>query len=402
MAGLVPDVFAKQVETVAAWHKAGHDGRQAACSLVSALGARISTEPPAFSTAATADLEAPNTESVTLALISPSPRSRTPSFARRRMPALTSAATSILAAASSLPASIAACSLPRFTSLSLRANLTFLKPRLGSRRCSGIWPPSKPLMRTPERAVWPLPPRPPVLPLPEPMPRPIRFRVLRAPGWPESSCSFIGYFSTTSTRWATFAIMPRVAGVSTSSATRPILLSLSPIRVSRWVCTRRDALPICRTLTVLPAFFLAFMTAPSSLGRYFGVAWAAARLQRRHFDVAACGDRARRILALERIECRAHDVIGVRRTDRLRHDVLHAERLEHRAHRPTGDDAGAGRRRAQINLAGAVTAGNVVMQRAAFAQRHPGQTALGGFGRFADRFRNLARLAVTEADPAFL
>ena len=32
---------------------------QAACSLVSALGARISTEPPAFSTAATADLDAP-------------------------------------------------------------------------------------------------------------------------------------------------------------------------------------------------------------------------------------------------------------------------------------------------------------------------------------------------------
>src|SRR5580693_10328614 len=85
-----PSAFAEQVETVAARHKAGHDGRQAACSLVSALGARISTEPPAFSTAATADLEAPNTESVTLALISPSPSSRTPSLARRRRPALTS------------------------------------------------------------------------------------------------------------------------------------------------------------------------------------------------------------------------------------------------------------------------------------------------------------------------
>src|SRR6185295_15737498 len=36
-------------------------------------------------------------------------------------------------------------------------------------------------MRTPERAVWPLPPRPPVLPTPEPMPRPIRTRSLRAP-----------------------------------------------------------------------------------------------------------------------------------------------------------------------------------------------------------------------------
>ncbi len=81
----------------------GMTADQAACSLVSALGARISTEPPAFSTAATADLEAPNTESVTLALISPSPSSRTPSLARRRTPALTSAAASILAAASSRP-----------------------------------------------------------------------------------------------------------------------------------------------------------------------------------------------------------------------------------------------------------------------------------------------------------
>src|ERR1700744_1806066 len=42
------------------------------------------------------------------------------------------------------------------------------------------------------------------------------------------------YFSTTSTRCATFAIMPRVAGVSTSSAVRPILLSRNPTSVSRW------------------------------------------------------------------------------------------------------------------------------------------------------------------------
>src|SRR5262249_59435586 len=80
---------------------------------------------------------------------------------------------------------------PRLTSLVLRANAVFLKPRLGKRRCSGIWPPSKPLMRTPERAVWPLPPRPPVLPDPEPMPRPMRCRVLRAPGRSASSLSFI-------------------------------------------------------------------------------------------------------------------------------------------------------------------------------------------------------------------
>src|SRR4051795_11780190 len=66
-----------------------------------------------------------------------------------------------------------------------------VKPRFGRRRCSGIWPPSKPLMRTPERAVWPLPPRPDVLPLPEPMPRPTRMRFLREPALSASSLSFI-------------------------------------------------------------------------------------------------------------------------------------------------------------------------------------------------------------------
>ena len=89
-------------------------------------------------------------------------------------------------------------------------------------------------------------------------------------------------------------------------------------------------------------------------------------------------DRARRILMLQRVEGRAHHVVGVRRAERLRHHVLHAERLEHRAHRAAGDDAGAGRRRAQEHLAGAVAAVHVVMQRAAFAQRHADDIALGG------------------------
>src|SRR5690242_14542197 len=46
-------------------------------------------------------------------------------------------------------------------------------------------------MRTPERAVWPLPPRPEVLPLPEPMPRPTRMRFLREPALSAISLSFI-------------------------------------------------------------------------------------------------------------------------------------------------------------------------------------------------------------------
>src|SRR5579871_4388206 len=66
-----------------------------------------------------------------------------------------------------------------------------LKPRLGMRMWSGIWPPSKPLMATPVRAVWPLPPRPEVLPLPEPIPRPTRLKRLWAPSFSRISFSFI-------------------------------------------------------------------------------------------------------------------------------------------------------------------------------------------------------------------
>src|ERR1700760_1038252 len=46
-------------------------------------------------------------------------------------------------------------------------------------------------MRTPERAGWPLPPRPDCLPLPEPMPRPTRIRFLREPALSAISLSFI-------------------------------------------------------------------------------------------------------------------------------------------------------------------------------------------------------------------
>src|SRR5581483_1032633 len=158
--------------------------------------------------------------------------------------------------------------------------------------------------------------------------------------------------------------------------------------------------PVCSTLMVFPA--LAMTPLPSLLCDLLGVALAATGLQRGHLDVAARGNRARRILVLERVEGRAHHVVRVRRAERLGDDVLHAERLEHRAHRAAGDDAGSGRRCAQEHLAGAVAAVHVVVQRAAFAQRHAGEPALGGIGCLADCFRHLAGLAVAEADAALL
>src|SRR5882762_9885973 len=67
-------------------------------------------------------------------------------------------------------------SFSKFTILnSLRKIL--VKPRLGMRRCKGIWPPSKPrIMREPLRERWPLWPRVDVLPMPDPIPRPTRLR----------------------------------------------------------------------------------------------------------------------------------------------------------------------------------------------------------------------------------
>src|ERR1700742_4304012 len=97
--------------------------------------------------------------------------------------------------------------------------------------------------------------------------------------------------------------MPRTAGVSCSSETRPILLSLRPISVSRCECWRRIALPVCSTLIIFAA--LAIVLTPKSAKRrqllfshHFGIAADPARLQRGHLDVAARRNRARRILML--------------------------------------------------------------------------------------------------------
>src|SRR6478735_1446630 len=50
-------------------------------------------------------------------------------------------------------------------------------------------------MATPERDVWPFTPRPPVLPLPEPIPRPTRMRFFVAPSLSRISLSFMSLSS---------------------------------------------------------------------------------------------------------------------------------------------------------------------------------------------------------------
>src|ERR1700761_7947091 len=73
------------------------------------------------------------------------------------------------------------CKTSRFTP-TYSTRLGFLKPTLGTRRCNGIWPPSKPtLVDVPERDPAPLWPRVDVPPRPEPVPRPILFLFLVEP-----------------------------------------------------------------------------------------------------------------------------------------------------------------------------------------------------------------------------
>src|SRR3954463_14983367 len=81
----------------------------------------------------------------------------------------------------SVPASKRSAIASRLTtSYSTRNGLW--KARFGTRRCSGIGPPSKPRLNLkPDRDFAPLWPRPAVLPLPEPCPRPIRFFACLAP-----------------------------------------------------------------------------------------------------------------------------------------------------------------------------------------------------------------------------
>src|SRR5579885_38603 len=267
----------------------------------------------------------------------------------------------------------------------------------------GICPPSKPLMRTPVRDFWPLTPRPPVLPLPEPMPRPTRLELWREPGRPAIWLSFIAV--TLRLLFFDDAHEMRDLGDHAANLRRILELSAAADLVQPEADQRRFLLRLAANLAadLLDRDRLAGVAHVQFLTLFrFRVDLAAARLQFRNLHAAASRDRARRILELQAVKRRPHHIVGVRRAQGLRDDVGDAHGFEHRAHRAAGDNPRAGRRRAENNAARAVMALDIVMQRAAFAQRDPHHGALGGLGRLADRFRHLARLAVAVADAALL
>src|SRR5262245_34735378 len=192
--------------------------------------------------------------------------------------------------------------------------------------------------------------------------------------------------------------MPRTAGVSSSKRDRWRRLRPRPISVANWSSVRPMGLPTCVTLILAPPLAASPLVAAMNLllrarrGCCRGIGVAAAN------DVADLlaalgGDGAGADHAVQRVERGLDHVVRVGRADRFRHHVLEPEALEDRAQRATGDDSGSRLGGAQIHLAGAIVTGDVVVQRAALAQRHPDHAPLGLVGRLADGLGHLARLA---------
>src|SRR5688500_7377291 len=102
---------------------------------------------------------------------------------------------------------------------------------------------------------------------------------------------------------------------------------------------------------------------------------------------------------LQPVHRRQHHVVRVGRAEALRQDVADPRALHDRAHRATGDHAGAGRRRLHQHRAGAVLADDLVRDRAA-RQRHRHHAAARRVHGLAHRLRHLVRLARREADAA--
>jgi hypothetical protein len=81
---------------------------------------------------------------------------------------------------------------------------------------------------------------------------------------------------------------------------------------------------------------------------------------------------------------------------------VNAERFEYSAHWTTGDDTSTSLCGAKQNLASAVTSVDIMVQRAAIAQRYEDQIALCAFCCLADSFWNFTSLAVTETNATLL
>src|SRR3569623_792838 len=289
-----------------------------------------------------------------------------------------------------------------------------LKPRFGNRMCNGIWPPSKPAMETPSRLFWPLTPRPPVLPLPAPMPRPTRILDLRAPALSRSSFSFM---SCTRFRFCRAYPSP-----TSGEGRRPIRVVRERVGSKRFVRNDGDPngpfrlsplLPACAgcplprwertgpysaTLTMCATFLIMPRTSGVSLRSTVRCILLSPRpiSVARWSLVRRIGEPGCVILTV------AIDLTPRSRPHPPRRFANHRGRAGRRsscraAAPPTSAKSG---RRAQRHATGTEMPVAVVMQRTAFLERNANHRLLGSGGSRGDGFRHFARLAMPEADPA--
>src|SRR5262249_19357971 len=139
--------------------------------------------------------------------------------------------------------------------------------------------------------------------------------------------------ASTRTMCATARIMPRMAGVSLRTTLLCRRVSPSPLIVSLCFCGR--VVPLRSSVTLS----LSAMAVPSR------------RVEIVHRPVAQARRLLRRAEHLERLHRRVDDVVRVSRSDALGEDVLDPRDFQHGADRAAGDDAGAGRRRAEEDAA---------------------------------------------------
>src|SRR5258706_5290023 len=263
-----------------------------------------------------------------------------------------------------------------------------------------------------------------------PQPREAALGRLRVPGAARLGLRHVYCISSTTTRWRTTWIMPRISGRSALTTLSPILCSPSERSESRcalvppifdlvWVtfssaisCSR-SVFPGASPSDEPPCGRSVFPGARPSDEPPCGRSVARLRCSGRggprpehgcrgHVldrQAAPGGDLLRPRQALERGDCRMHHVDGVGGPERARQHVMHAGPFEHGAHRAASDDAGSGAGRLEQHDAGGVLARHRVADRAA-DPRHPEERLLRCFHALGDRGGYLLGLAVADADHA--
>src|SRR5690606_25341616 len=190
--------------------------------------------------------------------------------------------------------------------------------------------------------------------------------------------------SSTSTRCWTWKIIPRMAGVSFCTTERWCPLSPSARRVARCLDIRPMPLRTC-VIRSSPADSVLTSFLATAYPQFF------------HRDPSLGRNLLRSHQLLEPGHRGPHHVDRVVRAKALRQHVRDPGRLEHRAHRPTGDHARTRTRRLQQYATGTMVPQHLVGDRA-IDQRHLDHLAPRLLEALPDRLRYLVRLPQRDPD----